>query len=178
MKKTIYVISLLFVICCTLSCESDDLNYQNDFKNSEKAWISFKQSSNNSYQYIVTGGSVFTTYGWETTITVYNGVIIKRHFKYNADPENIPEENLEWTENENEINSEEHQYTSAATALTLDEVYDKAKKEWLIKRKDVSIYFETENNGLISTCGYVPKNCMDDCFYGITIKSIETLSVD
>ncbi|MGY5355583.1 hypothetical protein [Wenyingzhuangia sp. IMCC45467] len=59
----------------------------------------------------------------------------------------------------------------------MDEIYEKAKQDWLIKRKEVLVYFETDNNGLISTCGYVPKNCMDDCFLGITIKSIEALSL-
>ncbi|MGY5355582.1 hypothetical protein [Wenyingzhuangia sp. IMCC45467] len=90
MKKIIYVISLLLVICFVSSCESDDLSYQNEFETSKKVWLNFKDSSNNSYQYTVAGGSVLVSYGWETTITVNNGVIIKRHFKYNAEPENIP----------------------------------------------------------------------------------------
>jgi hypothetical protein len=121
----------------------------------------------------VSGGSVFTTYGWETTITVSNGIIIQRDFTYTGNPENIPEDKLEWTENENEINS--HEYSSAADALTLDEIYNKAEQEWLIKRKNATSYFESENNRLISTCGYVENGCMDDCFVGITIKSIEAL---
>lgn len=43
-------------------------------------------------------------------------------------------EALEWTEDEDEINS--HQHTGAAEALTLDQVYDKARNEWLTKRKN------------------------------------------
>lgn len=73
--------------------------------------------------------------------------------------------------NESEINT--HQ--NGAAALTLDEIYVNAKSDWLIKRKNTTNYFESKNDGLISQCGYVEKNCMDDCFVGITISSIERL---
>jgi len=177
MKYKIYFITLIFITSLISSCESDDsLSFQNDFENSQKAWLNFKESSNNSYKYVVSGGSVFTTYGWETTITVSNGVIIERDFRYTSGAENfIPIDQLEWTENENEINSSEHENTSASLALTLDEIYEKAQQEWLIKRKDATTYFESENNGLISTSGYVKDGCQDDCFIGIKIKSIVTL---
>lgn len=156
------------------SCSSDDdLNYQSDFENSQNAWLNFKESSNNSYKYVVSGGSVFTSYGWETTITVSNGKVIQRHFAFTGNPENIPEDHLEWTENENELNS--HESSSAADTLILDEIYSRAENDWLIKRKNTTTYFESKNNGLISTCGYVEKECMDDCFIGITIKSIDVL---
>lgn len=176
MKNKTYLIALL-ITSLIFSCSSDDnLEYQNDFENSEKAWVDFKDTSNNSYKYVVLGGSVFTTYGWETTITVSNGVVIERDFRYTSGAEEfIPVDQLEWTENENEINSPKHQYTSASPALTLDEIYEKAEKEWLIKRGNATTYFEAKNNGLISFSGYVEKDCMDDCFIGITVHSIEAL---
>lgn len=174
MKNAIYFITILFISSLIFSCSSDDdLNYQNDFENSQNAWLNFKQSSNDSYKYVVSGGSVFMNYGWETTITVSNGIIIQRDFTFTGNPENIPEDQIGWTENMNEINSHEH--TGAAHALTLDDIYIKAKNDWLIKRKNSTAYFETENNGLISECGYVENGCMDDCFNGIIIKSIDIL---
>jgi len=178
MKNIFYFITLFLISALTFCCSSDDdLDYQNDFKKSQKEWLNFKESSNNSYKYVVSGGSVFTTYGWETTITVSNGIIMQRHFKYTGNPENIPENQLEWTETKTEINSEEHKNTPAATALTLDDIYMKAKNDWLIKRKYATSYFETKNSGLISMCGYVENGCMDDCFTGITIKSIEVYNL-
>lgn len=175
MKKSIYIITLLLINICLFSCSNDDdtLNYQNDFEKSKSVWLDFKATSNNSYQYVVTGGSVFSTSGWKTTITVSNGVVIQRDFEYLGTPENVPQEDLAWTENENEINS--HPNSNAASPLTLDEIYAKAENEWLIKRKNTDTYFETKNNGLISTCGYNEKGCLDDCFTGINIKSISTL---
>lgn len=174
MKNKIYCMALLFISSLIISCSSDDdLSYKNDFQSSQATWLNFKESSSNSYKYVVAGGSVFATYGWQTTITVSNGKIVSRNFKYLGNPANIPAEQLEWTENESEINS--HQNSNAADALTLDEIYTKAKNEWLVKRKNVTNYFEAKNDGLISTCGYVEKGCVDDCFAGITIKSIQSL---
>lgn len=154
------------------SCEKDDLNYQNNFENSYKDWLSFKATSGNSYSYMVTQGSVFGP-AWQTTITVSNGKVTQRHFKYTSTEGmiNVPPEVLEWTENETEISS----HTSAAAALTLDQIYDKARNEWLIKRKNAEAYLETNNNGLISSCGYVEDGCVDDCFRGIHIAYIKSL---
>lgn len=176
MKSKIYIIAVLLIGNLITSCEKSNFEYEGDFQNSSNAWLDFKESSNNSYKYVVLGGSVFTSYGWETTITVSNGTITQRHFRYTSTtelPDTIPEEEVEWTENEGEINNRE--FTGAAEALTLDEIYHKAQQEWLLKRNNIKVYFETKNNGLISSRGYVEDGCMDDCFNGITIKSIQEL---
>ena len=173
MKKIQCYYALLLIGILLTSCEKSNLNYENSFESSYQEWLSFKQTSGNSYHYVVTGGSVFDP-GWQTDITVTQGKVTQRHFKFTSVTGlgNIPAEALEWTENENEINSHT---TSGADALTLDQVYEKARSEWLIKRKDAKAYFETNNNGLISTCGYVPDGCMDDCFVGINIAAIGSL---
>ena len=45
---------------------------------------------------------------------------------------------------------------------------------WLRMDEDENlIFFEANNKGMISTCGYFPKNCADDCFTGITITEIK-----
>ncbi len=169
--------SILFLAIATLlpSCERDDPSPQNDLENSHRILLNFKETTRNSYTYTVVN-STWTGSSWETTLTVSNGTLVQRHFKYTATrglADIIPEEELEWTENENEIGNHEH--TGAAAPLTLDEIYARAGQEWLLKRENAKTYFETKNNGLISTCGYVENGCMDDCFVGITIKSIEAL---
>jgi len=173
MKKIQCYYALLLIGILLTSCEKSNLNYENSFESSYQEWLSFKKTSGNSYHYVVTGGSVFGP-GWQTDITVTHGKVTQRHFKFTSVTGlgNIPSEALEWTENENEINSHT---TSGAEVLTLDQVYEKARTEWLIKRKDAKAYFETKNNGLISTCGYVPDGCMDDCFVGINIAAIGSL---
>lgn len=176
MKNKIYFIALVLISSLISSCESDnDSAFQNDFEKSSKALSDFKKTTNNSYQYTVTGVS-WSGPAWETTISVSSGKVIQRHFKYTNTQgleNNIPQEELEWTESGNEIGS--HKNNGAAT-FTLDQIYDKARLEWLPKRDNAETYFETKNNGLISTCGYVENGCQDDCFVGIHIKIIQSLA--
>lgn len=175
MKTLFYSFIFLILGSTVTSCEKDDINHQSDFEKSYHMWLDFKKLSNNSYEYTVPGSS-WTGQRWETTIQVSEGNIIQRHFKHTSSTDlatDVPQEELEWTENGNDINSRIN--TSAAQALTLDEIYEKAKTEWLIDRKNVKTYFETKNDGLISTCGYVENGCMDDCFIGISLKNIKKL---
>ncbi|MDP2414077.1 hypothetical protein [Daejeonella sp.] len=59
------------------------------------------------------------------------------------------------------------------STINLDAVYDKAANEWLkADKKQNIIYFEAKNQGMISTSGYVPNGCQDDCFTGIRISNI------
>jgi hypothetical protein len=80
--------------------ENYDFNYQNNFEKSCKVWLSFKSTSGNSYCYKVTQASVFGPAS-ETTITVNDGKITERHFKFTSTVGmiNVPPDVLEWTEN-------------------------------------------------------------------------------
>ena len=174
MKNRIYLIALVLV-GCLMSCESesDDTIYQNELEKSLAALSKFKKKTNNTYKYTVVGTSWIGVF-WETTIVVTHGKVTQRKYKcgnIEGYQNSIPKENAEWTENKNQIGS--HAY--GFEPLTLDEVYAKAAQEWMPKREDVQTYFEIENDGLISTCGYEISGCADDCFIGIRIKSIQAL---
>jgi hypothetical protein len=174
MKIQFYLSALIMVIMF-VSCDKDDLYYESAFDRSYSEWLTFKKVSDNSYRYTAIGGT-WVGASWETTITVTDGEVTARSFKMTASEEllaEIPEEDLEWTESRNEINS--HTDTPAAKTITLDEIYEKARNEWLVKRDNVNAYFETDNDGMISTCGYVENNCADDCFIGIDISNIVQL---
>lgn len=174
MKIQFYVFSLLLSIML-ISCNKDDLFYENSFDKSYEEWLIFKEASGNSYRYTVIG-STWVGASWETTVTVTEGEVTARSFKMTVSDElqaGTSEEDLEWTESGDEIDS--HTDTPAAKIITLDEVYEKARTEWLTKKDDVKAFFETDNDGMISTCGYIENNCADDCFIGINISSIEQL---
>lgn len=173
MKNKFLFIILICISTLIYSCKSAAIEYQNAFETSQEAWLNFKESTNNSYQYTVSNSS-WTGSRWETHITVKNGTISERSFKYTSTrglPDNFPENERQWVETKDEIGT----YDNGAEAFTLDEIYKRAEDEWLIERENAKTYFKTENSGLISTCGYVENMCADDCFRGITIDRIESL---
>jgi hypothetical protein len=172
MKRNIYLLILLLTSIVFTNCKEDDIQYEDDFDQSFAKWMSFKETIGNSYNYTVYNSS-WVGISWQTTIKVNNGVVTERSFKSISTQGlvYVPLENKEWIEAANELNS--HQNSGAADVLTLDQIYDKARTEWLIKREKATIYFEAKNDGMLSSCGYVPDGCMDDCFVGVHINSIK-----
>jgi len=169
MKNTLFLIitASLFIFSCkkdpasNTQKENGSLNYNQSYS----AWLSYKNNVHNSYVYTTAYGS-FTGNVLEEKVTVTNGTVVA--FDYTL------------KRMDNAIINQYHEdkaslgtHDNAVLLLTLDDVYTKAKNVWLkADPKSNSIYFETKNNGLISNCGYVPNNCADDCFTGITITSI------
>ena len=175
MKKTFFLLILLSAVLSYQSCNNDEVNNKEKLEKSYNAWLDFRSKSENSYKYIVRISS------WEgptneTTITVTNGKVTERSFvQKNGDGfiGNGEKDTADWIETENEIDT--HTDSGAFTPLTLDEVYEKAKNEWLPVSKDVTVYLETGNEGMLSLCGYTTKGCQDDCFTGVNIVSIVEL---
>jgi len=160
------LILMAFITSCT------KIEYKSDFDKSYDAWISFKSSSGNSYQYMVSSSS-WTGIRTETIITVDQGKVVQRDFKLLQNPQDgTPNYKVleQWTEDKGSLNT--HSQSAAAEVITLDEIYQKAKTEWLLKRANSTVYLETNNDGMISTCGYVEDGCQDDCFRGIKIDFI------
>jgi hypothetical protein len=162
---------VLFSLLIT-ACHKDNLEYADAFQKSYRTWSDFKIASTNSYQYLVVTSS-WTGISSETTITVKNGKPISRSFagKMREQATNLLVIREQWQEDEATLNS----HTNGAPTLTLDQVYETAKADWLLKRKDATSVFETKNDGMISSCGYIPDNCADDCFTGITITEIKKI---
>lgn len=175
MTRNYLVLFMLLIGTSLVSCSKSDIEYEDQFEESYDAWISFKKASGNTYSYVVASGS-WTGTGTETRIVVNEGKVVGRTFiMRRSKNDGTPAFDVieEWHEDEGEINT----HSNGAAPVTLDEVYAKARTEWLIKREGAETYFETKNNGLISTCGYRNLDCADDCFVGISITSIESVSV-
>lgn len=200
MKRILSIILLLTAI----ACDKESMNYGRDFDRSFDAWKEFKKSSDNSYQYTVTAGT-WAGASWSTELVIIKGQITERRFTYTAfydirrpaggwDEESRNkilatiklsaaefetktgkklDDVLEWTETGADLGKAVD--TSAAPLRTLDQIYEIARTEWLIKRKDAQVYFEAKNSGMISSAGYVPDGCQDDCFSGISISEIKRL---
>jgi hypothetical protein len=173
MKHKLYTLALFLITASVLSSCESDLEFGSDYVKSYRTWLNFKESSGNAYAYTVSGSS-WVGLAWETTLTISNGKVLQREFRFTQIADYpIADEDQEWIETGTELGT--HEATPAAAAVTLDEVYQKAKNNWLQTRSGTRTYFETENDGMISLCGYVPKGCADDCFTGIRIARIEML---
>ena len=199
-----YSLLTLLAIFFLVGCEKSDIEHENAFERSYQTWLDFKAASNDSYRYEV-AGATWAGSSWTTTITVREGKVVQRDFRYTrfnghwmpdggwesasmADllagfgvtaekfeehEKNTLLETLQWTETEADLGL--HEQTSASAVQTLDEIYETARTVWLKKRNDADISFEAKNNGLISSAGFWPEGCMDDCFRGISIRLIEAL---
>ncbi|NML19264.1 hypothetical protein HHL16_00195 [Pseudoflavitalea sp. G-6-1-2] len=170
MKQSFF---LLLLAVALFACKKESQN-DIEFRKSYSSWLSFKKTSGDHYKYDVETSS-WTGFASKTVIWVRNSKVIQRHYKVTqiGSTMYIPPSEMEWIENENEINSHKNK---GAAAITLDEVYDKAQKDWLIRRDNTEITFEAKNNGMISTCGYRELSCADDCFNGIKITRIQSMA--
>ncbi|MEX6686144.1 hypothetical protein QTN47_01490 [Danxiaibacter flavus] len=166
----------IVLITSFFSCKKDSIQYASEFEKSKQAWNSYKASIGNSYSYIIYSGSVFGGYA-ETKITVRNGAVKGRSYLagsyvYNQGQAPLLQIMRSWTEDSAALNT--HQEGDAA--VLLDEIYAQAPTVWLnVEKKKNDVYFTSDSIGLITSCGYVPKGCQDDCFIGVHIKSITPL---
>lgn len=171
MKSNIYPFIILFFVILFAACKKTEIDHGSEYISSYVAWTNFKESSGNSYRYMVASGS-WTGTGSETIITVREGKPVQRSFVMKGRDRSGQIVVLEeWEENTSDLNS----HPAGFDPQTLDDVYTLARTEWLKKRKGATVYFETRNNGMISSCGYVEDKCADDCFRGVTIGFIEKL---
>jgi len=153
--------------------DKDDLAYSGDYSRSYLAWHDFQTKCGDSYVYQMETGS-WTGFRVETTITVKQGKIIERayvlteHQLISSGPTTVVRQ---WKEDETQLGT----HNEGHALLTLDDIYEQAKKDWLLKRDDAKTYFETDNDGMISLCGYTKNGCQDDCFNGVHIPFIRAL---
>ncbi|MCG2615972.1 hypothetical protein LZZ85_16870 [Terrimonas sp. NA20] len=170
--RLMFFITLLSALCIT-GCSKDNTDHGIEYMRSYSAFLDFKKSSNNSYQYQVLQSS-WTGSSVQTTITVRAGrvtnrdCVIKRYVVGILSNVLVAEE---WQENENTLNT----HTAGYPIRTLDEIYHLAKNDWLVKRAGAANFFEANNQGMISSSGYYYLNCADDCTVGVHISWIKNL---
>lgn len=170
MKYAFYCLIVLLYVSCKKDENLDQLQA------SERVFENFKTSTQNSYRYvtnITTTIGINPTYA-ETTITVTNGKITARTYAvYPITAHDINSRATQYSYTESTATLGTHPEGSAL--LTLDDIYTKAKNEWLaVDKSKNTITFKTDNNGMISVCGY-STSLADGPFTGINIISITAL---
>ena len=202
LKNLLFLFLITFL---SSSCEKDDIEFNSEYESSLKAFNTFKAQNNNSYRYVESGytydgfswETTITVKNGTVVKREYQYLVFNRFEKpatgwtendldkIIADgPESyfeaLKEEGISFLDilsftEENGKFTGQSKYPRAFSAITLDEIYERAKNEWLIKNDNVNVSFENNNNGMISLAGFWPKGCMDDCFSGVKIKLIEPL---
>jgi hypothetical protein len=172
--KNLYLLTIILLLSAT-ACKKENIAKQSEYDASFKAWISFRDNAKNAYSYTTSFGS-WTGFAVTIKTNVSDGKITSRDYariQYSNDGTNKADTIKTWHEDTTTINTHPD---DAAQALTIDDIYLKARTQWL--KADVAtndIIFEANNNGIISSCGFVPHNCADDCFNGVKITSITAL---
>ncbi len=77
-----------------------------------------------------------------------------------------------YTETGEEIGS----HSEGFDPLLIDELYETCISEYLrVNTGENDVYFNTNEAGIISNCGFVEKGCVDDCFIGFRISEFQWL---
>ena len=160
---------------CGVACGESSRMSKSEYKDSVQQWETLKKANGGSYEYRAVFSS-WVGYRGETTIRVENEQVVSRAYlgiMAVHDGEAFQTDTLErYTESASEIGTHE----LGAKPLTTDELSETcAKEDLVVNKKENTIYFEVQLNGVMSLCGVVPDNCADDCFVGVHIDSLRWL---
>lgn len=174
---------LVLILVTGFSCENKEVEKLSTLKNmsslkgesglsfneSYSKWTDLKKENGNSYIYQTTQIS-WTGSGSTTELRVENGVITERNYEEYREYWNISQREI--VDSYSETNTDLGSHEKGADLLTIDDLYNSCASDFLIvDPENNTLYFETDIKGLMTTCGFVPNNCADDCFYGVTINS-------
>jgi len=175
---------ILFLFCITpLSCSTSDNDRGEitgesgiSYSDSKKMWKELKAQNDETYSYTVSFIS-WSGFCSRTTITVKDGLVSNREYLYfeqvlNEESELEEVEIESYTEAGEEIGS----HSDGFDPLLIDELYETCISEYLIVNTgENDVYFNTNESGIISNCGFVEKGCVDDCFIGFRISEFQWL---
>lgn len=163
-------LTLLVLFLGLAACNSnDDLSAKYaEGKKSRNTWNQLKLLYGNSYTYRTITKSFFAGRGTTTELEVENGVVIRR--KYESF-QLIGGDKGEVLDSYEEFGSDVGSHENGMKPQLLDELYGTCVGEYLkVDKEDNEIYFETNDQDIVTECGYRPYNCADDCFFGFTIE--------
>lgn len=144
-----------------------------NYVQSQKEWNKLKKRHQNSYQYTVLEQS-FSGFGSETTITVINGDVVSRKYEsFSISEEDGTKEIIDsYVEEKEELGMHDEGWPP----VDLDEMYKDCGTDYLMVDPDShTLYFDTNEDGVMTLCGNVPELCGDDCFNGFSITNFQWL---
>lgn len=175
MKKAINNFSTLIVGLSLIACFGHSaaiagvLEKQQRLEQSLRHWQLAKKQHKNNYQYSVSFSS-WVGFAYRTTLIVQDGVVVKRAYE-NFDQ--TGKQVSSWQENSVE---QVGTHKQGAAPKTLDQLYRQCSVDILTQGEqfnDISLSFDKEN--ILSECTYTPKNCADDCSFGVRVEELTYL---
>ena len=169
------------ILLSTFSCGGENLPNSNAplgddptlYQQSRSAWLDLKELNGDSYKYTATETS-WTGAGSHTTIEVRKGEVTGRSYEGFEISDETGE--ISVIESFGETGTDIGKDQRGFRPLTIDELYELCLSQYLVVDPEENrIFFETFENGIVSLCGYVPKNCADDCYQGFTLSDFKWL---
>jgi len=170
--------SLLFLLMLFISCSTykpiaiADQVLNSGFNESFEKWTKLKKVHDSSYEYAV---SYSSWVGWRATtkILVKEGKIISRQYAETQQDDEGQwslDEVLIFTELQREINKHEKGFK----AVLFDQIYtDCGNNSLQMSPAENHITFTADNQGILQSCGYTDRLCVDDCYMGVRITSFK-----
>ena len=149
-------------------------NEQVALETSLETWKNLKAQNGDHYRYKTSFGS-FSGFGDTTTLTVQGETVVSRAYEAYRVNGNTGEKNVteSWTEEGAEVGS----HKAGAEPRTVDELYGVCRSDVLTQNPSANdFYLEFRDDGVLKTCDYVPKDCVDDCSRGVNITGLEFLA--
>lgn len=161
----------IFLLLCLISCVSVNADKQASLATSLLSWQNLKAQNDNHYAYKTTFTSVFG-FGSETSFEVKDDIVIKRSYSETVrdDATGQTTTKLVWTEEGANVGQNK---TNGSPARTIEQAYAYCKDEILTKDPFANMFFlEIMDDGILSSCSFVPNGCQDDCSTGINIREL------
>jgi hypothetical protein len=153
-----------------MGCQTADEQRLDD---SRSAWNQMlRQQGAATYSYVVPWQS-WTGYRSRTTLQFQNGSATYRRFEATPllDDEMLGPIATQWEERGVELG---RHTDSGAPLSTIDQLYQRCASEVLTRDPDDNgIYLELDARNILKTCVYTPRNCWDDCSFGVMIEDVE-----
>ncbi len=114
-------------------------------------------------------------FGTKTTLTVQGKKVIARAYEAYTQDGNTGETTVteSWLEEGSAIGS----HDVGADPVTIDTLYATCRSDVLSQSPLANtIYLEFRDDGVLRSCEYVPKDCLDDCSSGVNISILEFLA--
>ncbi len=170
MKRSVGLWVVLVAAALGLSgCQTKD---EARLEDSESAWRALvRQQGAATYSYVVPQSS-WTGFSTRTALQLESGSVTYRRYESTTwvDDNTLSPIALQWEERGAELGN----HTGAAPLATLDDQYRRCATEVLTRDPDDNgIYLEFDARNILQTCVYVPKGCVDDCSFGVTLADVE-----